>query len=196
MKDLISIIIPCYNAAKTISRTLNSIREQDFKDVEVIVVNDGSTDNSLQVLSMFEKVDNRIKIITQENSGVSVARNNGIKHAKGNYIVYLDADDNYTTPYALSNMMKRLKETNSDMVVCKFTHPCFEQYLEEGEDALVNKRKPGNSIAKYHKKKRLTPIEQLEYKIILLERELLKRNGEITRLKKSIELEGGDVKRK
>ena len=75
-------------------------------------------------------------------------------------------------------------------------HKWTKQYLEEGEDALVNKRKPGNSIAKYHKKKRLTPIEQLEYKIILLERELLKRNGEITRLKKSIELEGGDVKRK
>lgn len=140
MKDLISIIIPCYNAAKTISRTLNSIREQDFKDVEVIVVNDGSTDNSLEVLSMFEKVDNRIFVFSQENAGVSVARNNGIKQAKGNYIVYLDADDNYTTPYALSNMMKRLKETNSDMVVCKFTHPCFEQYLEEGVYDLTNKK--------------------------------------------------------
>ena len=140
MKDLISIIIPCYNAAKTISRALNSIREQDFKDVEVIVVNDGSKDNSLEVLSMFEKVDKRIKVFTQENAGVSVARNNGLKHAKGNYIVYLDADDNYTTPYALSNMMKRLKETGSDMVVCKFTHPCFEQYLEEGVYDLTNKK--------------------------------------------------------
>ena len=140
MKDLISIIIPCYNAAKTIARTLNSIREQDFKDVEVIVVNDGSKDNSLEVLSMFEKVDKRIKVHTQTNAGVSVARNNGLKLAKGNYIVYLDADDNYTTPYALSNMMKRLKETGSDMVVCKFTHPCFEQHLEAGVYDLTNKK--------------------------------------------------------
>ena len=140
MKDLISIIIPCYNAGKTISRTLNSIREQDFKDVEVIVVNDGSKDNSLEVLSMFEKVDKRIKVFTQENAGVSVARNNGLKFAKGNYIAYLDADDNYTTPYALSKMMKRLKETGSDMVVCKFIHPCFEQYLEEGVYDLTNKK--------------------------------------------------------
>ena len=140
MKDLISIIIPCYNAAKTIARTLNSIREQDFKDVEIIVVNDGSKDNSLEVLSMFEKVDNRIKVITQENAGVSVARNNGLKYAKGNYIVYLDADDNYTTPYALSDMIKRLKETDSDVVVCKFTHPCFEQYLEAGIYDLTNKK--------------------------------------------------------
>lgn len=140
MKDLISIIIPCYNASKTIARTLNSIREQDFKDVEIIVVNDGSKDNSLEVLSMFEKVDDRIRVITQENAGVSVARNNGLKYAKGNYIVYLDADDNYTTPYALSDMMKKLKETNSDVVVCKFTHPCFEQYLDAGTYDLTNKK--------------------------------------------------------
>ena len=71
-----------------------------------------------------------------------------------------------------------------------------KQYLEGGEEALVNKRKPGNPLAKYHRKKELTPIEQLEYKVALLERELLKKNGEIVRLKKSIELERGDAKRK
>ena len=68
--------------------------------------------------------------------------------------------------------------------------------LEGGEEALINKRKPGNPLAKYHNKKELTPIEQLEYKVALLERELLKKNGEIVRLKKSIELERGDAKRK
>ena len=146
MKDLISIIIPCYNAAKTIARTLNSIREQDYKDLEIIVVNDGSKDNSLEVLSMFSKVDNRIRVYSQENAGVSVARNKGLEHAKGNYIIYLDADDNYTTPYAISNMMKRLKDTESDMVVCKFIHPCFEQYLEEGVYDLTNKKQ----FLKYH----------------------------------------------
>ena len=71
-----------------------------------------------------------------------------------------------------------------------------KQYLTGGEEALVNKRKPGNPLAKYERKKTLTPIEQLEYKIALLERELLKKNGEIVRLKKSIELERGDAKRK
>ena len=140
MKDLISIIIPCYNAGKTISRTLNSVREQDYKNLEIIVVNDGSRDNLLEVLSVFEKIDSRIKVITQQNSGVSVARNNGLNYARGNYIVYLDADDNYTTPYALSSMMKRLKETGADMVVCKFTHPCFEQYIQEGVYDLTNKK--------------------------------------------------------
>ncbi len=71
-----------------------------------------------------------------------------------------------------------------------------KQYLQGGEEALVNKRKPGNPLAKYHNKKELTPIEQLEYKLALLERELLKKDGEIVRLKKSIELERGDARRK
>lgn len=67
------------------------------------------------------------------------------------------------------------------------------QYLEGGEAALINKRKPGNPLAKYENKKTLTPTEQLEYKIALLERELLKKDAEITRLKKFIELERGDA---
>ena len=71
-----------------------------------------------------------------------------------------------------------------------------KQYLQGGEEALVNKRKPGNPLAKYHNRKELTPIEQLEYKVALLERELLKKDGEIVRLKKSIELERGDAGRK
>lgn len=71
-----------------------------------------------------------------------------------------------------------------------------KRYLEGGEEALVNKRKPGNPLAKYTRKKELTATEQLEYRIALLERELLKRDGEIVRLKKSTELERGDAKRK
>ena len=70
------------------------------------------------------------------------------------------------------------------------------QYLEGGEEALVNKRKPGNSLAKYMNKKQLTPMEQLKYKVALLERELLKKDAEVIKLKKSIELERGDAKRK
>ena len=75
-------------------------------------------------------------------------------------------------------------------------HKWTKQYLEGGEEALINKRKPGNPLARYSNKKDLTPTERLEYKIALLERELLKKNGEIVRLKKSIELERGDAKRK
>ena len=75
-------------------------------------------------------------------------------------------------------------------------HKWTKQYIEGGNQPLVNKRKPGNPLAKYVNKKELTPTEELEYKVKLLERELMKKNGEIERLKKSIELEGGDAKRK
>ena len=75
-------------------------------------------------------------------------------------------------------------------------HKWTKRYLEGGEEALVNKKKPGNPLVKYTRKKELTETEKLEYKIALLERELLKKDGEIVRLKKSIELERGDAKRK
>lgn len=75
-------------------------------------------------------------------------------------------------------------------------HKWTKQYLEGGEAALVNKRKPGNPLSKYQRKKELSPMEQLEYKVALLERELLKKDAEVTRLKKSTEPERGDAKRK
>ncbi len=85
------------------------------------------------------------------------------------------------------------KETGiSNSLIHKWT----KQYLEGGEEALVNKRKPGNPLAKYERKKNLTPMEQLEYKVAKLERELLKKDAEIVRLKKLNEQERGDAKRK
>ena len=139
VNDLVSLIIPCYNAAKTLPRTLNSVREQDYKNLEIIIVNDGSKDNTLEVATKYATIDSRIRLITQENSGVSVARNNGLRNANGDYIMFLDADDNYTTPFAISKMMQKLKDTNADMCVCNFTHPCFEEYLGSGIYDLTNK---------------------------------------------------------
>ena len=75
-------------------------------------------------------------------------------------------------------------------------HKWTKQYLEGGEEALDNKRKPGNPLAKYRNRKELTPVEQLEYKVALLERELLKKDAEVVRLKKLIELERGDARKK
>ncbi len=132
MNEKISIIIPCYNAGKTLARTLNSVREQDYKNLEVVIVNDGSADDTLQVANKYAGIDPRFKVINQKNAGVSVARNNGLKNITGNYVVFLDADDNYTHPFVLSNMAKELERTGADMVVCNFTHPCFEQYLPAG----------------------------------------------------------------
>lgn len=130
MKELISVIIPCFNAGKTLQRTLFSVLEQDYKNLEIIIVNDGSTDNSIDIIKKFSSIDKRIVLIDQVNSGVSVARNNGLSVAKGEYIMFLDADDNYTTPFAISKMFKALIENDADMCVCDFTHPCFEKYTQ------------------------------------------------------------------
>lgn len=88
---MISIIIPCYNAGNYIKKAIDSAINQTYQDFEIIIIDDGSTDNSKQVISQFS--DSRIKYIYQENQGVSVARNKGIELSHGEFIAFLDADD-------------------------------------------------------------------------------------------------------
>lgn len=92
----ISVIVPVYNVGKYLSKCLESLLNQTFSDIEIICINDGSMDNSGQILEEFVQKDSRIKVINQSNSGVSVARNNGIAAATGDYIMFLDGDDYYT----------------------------------------------------------------------------------------------------
>ena len=93
MSRLVSIIIPCYNAEKYIAETIQSVINQTYKNWELIVVNDGSTDNSPDIIKEFVANDNRIAFIDKPNSGVSDSRNKGLAKAKGAYIAFLDADD-------------------------------------------------------------------------------------------------------
>ncbi|MCH7396513.1 glycosyltransferase [Belliella sp. DSM 107340] len=87
------VIIPCYNQAHFLSDSLNSVINQDYRNLEILVINDGSTDNFDLVMSSFIKKDNRIKIYSQPNQGLSATRNTGLKYANGDFIVFLDADD-------------------------------------------------------------------------------------------------------
>ena len=89
----LSIIIPCYNVENFVQKCANSILVQKGFDCELIFVNDGSKDNTLHVLENLAIKDNRIKVINQENQGLSGARNTGIENAKGDYIMFVDADD-------------------------------------------------------------------------------------------------------
>ena len=93
MEDLVSIIVPVYNTEKYLSKCLDSIVNQTYKNLEIILINDGSTDNSKAICEDFAKKDKRIQVINKENSGVSVSRNKGLSLAKGNYIAFIDADD-------------------------------------------------------------------------------------------------------
>lgn len=116
MKVLVSVIIPVYNSEKFLKRCVNSLRKQTLKEIEMIFINDGSTDNSLSILKSFEKIDNRIKIINQENSGPSIARNNGIKIAKGEYISFVDSDD-WLDINMYKEMLELAHKSKADVVI-------------------------------------------------------------------------------
>lgn len=89
----ISIIIPVYNVEKYLNKCLDSIVKQSYKNLEILIIDDGSKDNSLKIAREYEKRDNRIRVFTQKNSGVSSARNLGIKNSTGDYITFVDSDD-------------------------------------------------------------------------------------------------------
>ena len=100
----ISVIIPTYNKEKYLNECLDSVINQTLKEIEIICVNDGSTDNSLTILKEYEKKDKRIKIINQENSGVAIARNRAMDISKGEFIAFLDSDDKIINDNSLENL--------------------------------------------------------------------------------------------
>lgn len=91
--DKISIIVPVFNVEKYLSKCIESLVKQTYKNIEILLINDGSQDNSLNICKEWEKKDGRIKVFSQRNQGLSEARNTGIKNAKGNYICFVDSDD-------------------------------------------------------------------------------------------------------
>ncbi len=89
----LSVIVPVFNSEKTLSKCIDSILSQSFTDYELILINDGSLDSSLQICEGYAKIDDRVKVISQTNSGVSVARNQGLQRASGDYVTFVDSDD-------------------------------------------------------------------------------------------------------
>ena len=89
----LSVIVPMYNSEKTIERCLQSIVDQTYKNLEIVLVNDGSIDKSLEICKNWENKDDRIIVVSQDNRGVSSARNNGIKHSSGELLTFVDSDD-------------------------------------------------------------------------------------------------------
>ena len=113
----ISVIVPVYNVEKYVKVCLDTILDQTFSDIEIICVNDGSTDNSRKILSEYEKKDSRIKIVDKENGGLSSARNAGLKVAKGEYISFIDSDD-WVDKTMLEKLYKSMTEFNTDITIC------------------------------------------------------------------------------
>lgn len=116
---LLSIIIPAYQAENTIIRALNSIRQSKSKDIEVIIVNDGSLDRTAKRVLDASRLDHRFHLYSQSNSGRSSARNTGLSKAKGQYIIFLDSDD-YFLPFALDKLISICSKTSLNFYVFPF----------------------------------------------------------------------------
>ncbi len=117
MSDIkVSVIIPIFNPGDAIINCLNSIVTQSLREMEILCINDGSTDNSLEILNEFAKRESRLKIITQKNSGAGVARNKGLENSKGEYILFLDCDD-WIEDNACELLYNHAKKTDSDLVL-------------------------------------------------------------------------------
>lgn len=127
---LVSIITPCYNGGRFIAETINSVLAQTYKEWEMIIVDDGSVDDSAEIVYRFAHEDDRIKLVRQENAGSAAARNNGIRRAKGRYIALLDADDLWD-PDFLRQQLRFMKRKNT---VCVFSS--YRRIDEDGVEIL------------------------------------------------------------
>lgn len=115
----VSVIIPVYNCEKYISECLESVLNQTYTNIEILIVNDGSTDRSEEIVNKYKEKDNRIVYYSQENSGPSEARNKGILNSTGEYLVFIDSDDT-VNKYYIEFLIKKMISTGSDLVCCGY----------------------------------------------------------------------------
>lgn len=134
MNVIISVIVPAYNVELYIARCLESLKNQSFTNFEVIVVDDGSKDNTVKIIEQFVRCDTRFKMVQQKNSGQGSARNHGIKLAEGDYLSFVDSDDWVHRDY-LMNLYNSIKSSGADIAMCN-----VDRVWADG------KRKNNNSI--------------------------------------------------
>lgn len=125
-KISISIIVPIYNTARFLNKCIESIVNQTYRNIEIILINDGSTDDSLDICKAYASWDSRITIIDKENEGVATARNVGLEIATGDYIGFVDSDD-YIAPDMYENMLEAIRSNAADIAECGY-YLCDENY--------------------------------------------------------------------
>lgn len=145
MQDLISVIIPIYNGEKYLDTMVSMLRVQTYRELEIIIVNDGSTDNTLALLHRMTEADERFKIYTRENEGAAGARNYGLSKASGKYLAFIDADD-YIYPEYIELLYRLIKEYDADWSHCSFVK------VGEKYDPKSYKKFQIDNIAKSNKK--------------------------------------------
>jgi len=117
-KSKISVIVPAFNAEKTIGRCLESIIGGRYQNLEILVVNDGSTDNTGKIVARYQNIDSRIKLMNQSNGGVGHARSVGIRSCSGDFIAFCDADDWYDADYLVEHF-KHITKHDADISQCR-----------------------------------------------------------------------------
>lgn len=113
---IVSIIIPCYNVERYVTKCIHSIMEQTYRNIEILAIEDESTDNTSDILDKIAKKDDRVTIVHKKNEGVSIARNSGIEKATGDYIVFVDGDDYLSNDY-VEYMLQLAQKDNADFVL-------------------------------------------------------------------------------
>ncbi|MBE6127683.1 MAG: glycosyltransferase family 2 protein [Erysipelotrichaceae bacterium] len=124
----ISVIIPIYNAEKTLKRCIDSVLQQDYENLQIILIDDGSTDKSPDICDFYAKTDKRIEIVHQKNAGVCTVRNTGLELATGDYITFLDSDD-YIKENAYNKMFESLESNSAEVCLCRFLNGNLEDTI-------------------------------------------------------------------
>lgn len=127
--ELVSFLVPVYNVEKFLPKCLDSLLEQTYSNIEIVCINDGSTDNSLSILETYRAKDSRIKIYSYENSGISKTRNRSLKHMTGDFCMFVDSDD-FIEKDTVEKMMDKVWQDKADLVMCGFVmdFPFFKFY--------------------------------------------------------------------
>ena len=146
---MISVIVPVYNIEKYLKRCIDSIIVQTYKNLEIILVDDGSTDESGVICDKYKDLDNRIKVIHKKNEGAAIARNIGIECAEGEYVAFVDSDD-YIHPKMFELLHTTLVRNKADISVCDISDVPFDLESEQGveeEHIITGKKSYFNEIA-------------------------------------------------
>ncbi len=144
-QPLVSIIVPVYNVEKYLDRCINSILNQDYHNIEVFLIDDGSTDKSGYICDKYT-IDSRVKVIHKKNSGMSMARNTGLKHMKGEYVAFIDSDDYVSSDY-ISHPLDKMIAIQADIIVfdhCEIKNERIDEPLYKKNDIMQKMLTSGN----------------------------------------------------
>ena len=195
--EIVSIIVPVYNIEKYIRECLDSVVNQTYTDLEIIIVDDGSTDNSGAICDEYASKDKRIKVIHQTNAGAANAKNTALDHVTGEYVAFLDSDD-FVSEDWISTMYQSMKQYNADIVECGFNKvfinqtvnsvaymdemvyspkEYFEQYFEHWESVLFCNKLFRADLLKdirFRRERRCIDDEFFTYKVISLANKIVR----------------------